>query len=153
MNREIVSIKNRCIDIYEGTPWHGDSIVSVLNRVEQLKAYNERGKKGHSIYELLLHMINWRLFVISRLSNEGALEFFEHHNWRNQPDASDVEWQNAVHGFRKTQEQLLSYFNCLQDDVLDREVKERTYSFRELLYGIMQHDIYHIGQIAYLLKG
>jgi hypothetical protein len=31
-------------------------------------------------------------------------------------------------------------------------VDERKYNFRKLLHGLIQHDIYHLGQIAYIKK-
>jgi len=39
-----------------------------------------------------------------------------------------------------------------QDSLLIERVPERDYNFRKLLYGIVQHDIYHLGQIAYITK-
>jgi hypothetical protein len=38
------------------------------------------------------------------------------------------------------------------DDLLDKQVAERDYNFRKLFHGVLQHDVYHLGQIAYIVK-
>ena len=36
--------------------------------------------------------------------------------------------------------------------ILEQNVRERTYNYRKLITGIIQHDIYHLGQIAFITK-
>jgi len=38
------------------------------------------------------------------------------------------------------------------DEFLKEMVDYRKYDFRFLLNGLMQHNIYHLGQVAYLKK-
>jgi uncharacterized damage-inducible protein DinB len=38
------------------------------------------------------------------------------------------------------------------DSILNEPVGGRKYKFSKLLYGIVEHDIYHAGQIAYAWK-
>jgi len=38
------------------------------------------------------------------------------------------------------------------EEVLIELVAKRKYDVRYLLYGLMQHDVYHLGQIAYVKK-
>jgi len=38
------------------------------------------------------------------------------------------------------------------DEFLSENVEFRKYNFQVLLNGLIQHDIYHIGQIAYVKK-
>jgi hypothetical protein len=39
-----------------------------------------------------------------------------------------------------------------EDAFLEEKVDYRNYNFRFLLNGLVQHDIYHLGQIAYVGK-
>lgn len=50
------------------------------------------------------------------------------------------------------QSELIDVLQKEKDNRLIEIVPGRKYNFRDLLYGIVQHDIYHIGQIAYLTK-
>jgi uncharacterized damage-inducible protein DinB len=62
-------------------------------------------------------------------------------------------WQHE--GLKKlelTQTKLVDVLQQQKDSLLVQTVPERTYNFRTLLYGIVQHDIYHLGQIAYITK-
>jgi hypothetical protein len=47
---------------------------------------------------------------------------------------------------------LIEIIQQQKDDILSQQVRDRNYDFRKLLYGIKEHDIYHLGQIAYIKK-
>jgi uncharacterized damage-inducible protein DinB len=38
------------------------------------------------------------------------------------------------------------------DSIISETVAERKYKFKVLLYGMVQHEAYHAGQIAYVMK-
>ncbi len=52
----------------------------------------------------------------------------------------------------ETQADLIAGIEKQTDDLLGQIVAERKYNFRKLLHGLIQHDIYHLGQIAYIVK-
>jgi uncharacterized damage-inducible protein DinB len=52
----------------------------------------------------------------------------------------------------KTQQQLMSVLEEFNDSILRERVSERKYNFKVLLYGLVQHEAYHAGQIAYAMK-
>jgi len=47
---------------------------------------------------------------------------------------------------------LVTLMDNLTDALLGKQVADREYNYRFLLNGIVQHDIYHLGQIAYVKK-
>jgi len=53
---------------------------------------------------------------------------------------------------QETQNELINLLEKQQESLLEKSVSERTYNFRKLLQGLIQHDIYHLGQIAYIKK-
>jgi uncharacterized damage-inducible protein DinB len=80
------------------------------------------------------------------------LEYFEKNDWRELDHQDKTLWPQGIERFEETQEQILSLLKERNDDLLDEPVRERTYNYRKLLEGIIQHDIYHLGQIAYAAK-
>ena len=54
--------------------------------------------------------------------------------------------------FKVTHDLIIDLLDTKGDKFLSEDVDYREYNFRFLLHGIIQHDIYHIGQIAYLKK-
>jgi uncharacterized damage-inducible protein DinB len=52
----------------------------------------------------------------------------------------------------ETQSELIEVLQQQKDDLLLETIPGKEYNYRQLLNGIIHHDIYHIGQIAYLNK-
>jgi len=153
MNREILLIAERLKEAYTGQPWFNRGIREILLEIEGDKIF-ERPNGEHSILELLWHMITWKEFTISRLRDDETkhLRYFEKNDWR-ELDHSDIKlWQEAVEKYHQLHTELVELIRQQKDELLVQRVRDRDYDFRKLLYGIGEHDIYHIGQIAYLSK-
>lgn len=152
-NKEIKNIIAELRDTYEGDPWFGKNVKAILAMADERKIFEKKGSE-HSILELLWHMITWREFVVDRLqhSQKMKLEYFEKNDWRELDHQDKTLWPQGIERLGETQEQILSLLKERNDDLLDEPVRERTYNYRKLLEGIIQHDIYHLGQIAYAVK-
>ena len=153
MNKELGYIITQLKDAYQGDPWFGKAALTLLGEVNEKTAYEKPGGQ-HSTLELLWHMITWREFTIDRLqhSPQMQLAYFEEMDWRELDHNDMTLWKQGLERLQETQDQLLNLLTAKTDEILDQTVKERAYTFRKLLYGIIQHDIYHLGQIAYIHK-
>ena len=99
-------------------------------------------------------MILWREFTINRLRKDKtvSLAYFEENDWR-QLDHTDTKlWKQGLQKIEETQSELIEALQQQKDELLLETVPGKKYHYRQLLYGIIHHDIYHIGQIAYLHK-
>ena len=152
MNKEILLIAEQLKDSFGGEPWFGRSITALLRDVTEESALQQPAGQ-HSILELLWHMVTWREFVISRLQpDEKPLEYFEENDWRTLDHTDKMLWQAGLNKLHETQTLLLQLLSKQEDALLDATVPGRKYDYRKLLYGIVQHDIYHTGQIACITK-
>lgn len=153
MNREILQIAEQLRDAYEGEPWFGRSISDILNEIDEAIVF-EKPTHQHSILELLWHMITWKEFTLSRLRNDDELsiKYFEENDWRMLEHSNKNLWQQGLQEFSKLHNELIEIIRQQNDELLSQRVSNRKYDFRKLLYGIVQHDIYHLGQIAYIKK-
>ena len=153
MKREILLIAEQIKDAYEGEPWFGKSAMDNLNEIDADGA-TEKPAGQHSILELLWHMINWKQFVINRLrnDNEKSVHSFEENDWIELDHSDKTLWQQGLRQFSKLHNELVETLQQQNDELLSQRVSGRNYDFRKLLYGIIQHDIYHLGQIAYIKK-
>ncbi len=150
---EISLISQQLQETYEGDPWFGRSAKALLAEVsEDIAFIKPQGQ--HSLLELLWHMITWREFTISRLQKDNAqpLQYFEENDWRTLNHSDSSLWQKGLQRLAETQSALTDALQNEQDDILNKNVQGRTYTFRKLLHGIIQHDIYHLGQVAYIVK-
>jgi uncharacterized damage-inducible protein DinB len=153
MNTEILLITGQLKESYDGDPWFGKSVTAILKEVNSsivLKKPNEQ----HSIVELLWHMILWRTFTLNRLKKDNtvSLSFFEENDWEDLDHSDTTLWEKGADKIEKTQSELVGVLQRQRDDLLLETVPGKTYNYRKLLYGIINHDIYHLGQIAYLNK-
>ncbi len=154
MNSEILFIIEQIKETYEGDPWFGRNAKALITEVNE-QAVFEKPNGQHSILELVWHMITWREFTINRLRNdkENDLHYFEVNDWRNLDHADKSLWQQALHRLHQTQNELIEVLQTQRDNnLLSQRVEGREYDFRKLLNGVFQHDIYHLGQIAYIKK-
>lgn len=153
MKKEVQSIIHRMENVSNGQPWFGRSVYSILNEVKSRKAGIKPNGTEHSMLELLWHMNTWAGFTLKRLEKykEKDLAAFEQLDWRNL-DPKRHTWKKGLAEFKKIQKKIISMLKKKNDTFLEEIVDHRRYNFRFLLNGIIEHNIYHLGQIAYLQK-
>ena len=83
------------------------------------------------------------------------MSFSEAENFPRVTDKSEAAWQAALSRVGQVHRELVSAVACLEDSRLDEMVPgkpEAHYTFYYLLHGVVQHELYHAGQIALLKK-
>jgi uncharacterized damage-inducible protein DinB len=139
---------------FEGEAWHGDSLLEILAGVSAKTAAAHPIPNAHSIWELLLHIQAWDDVTIRRAGGTAVQPTGEK-NFPPVRDTSEAAWQQAVAGVRKTHEELVRTVAAFPDARLDEQVPGKSqdyYNFYYLFSGIVQHELYHAGQIALLKK-
>lgn len=152
-NREMQNILEQLTDAWSGDPWFGKPAQQLLTGISDEEAYQQPAGQ-HSIAQLVWHMANWRQFVISRIHPDSSNDVtrFESADWRPAGPGTGYTLQEGLQQLEQAQTDLVHTLQQLPDDLLDALVAGRSYNFRKLLNGIVQHDIYHLGQIAYIVK-
>ncbi len=138
----------------EGEAWHGPSLGEVLDGVTAKQAAATPVAGAHSIWELTLHIGVWANACRRRMAGE-RVKVKPEEDWQNIPDSSDAAWQHArERSFAElhTLVDAIAKFDDahLFDQVLNQE--GQPYSIWFTLHGIVQHTLYHAGQIALLKK-
>jgi len=153
MNKEIQYITKQLQTLYNGDPWFGRAMKKILAEIDPAAAL-QRPNDQHSMLEILYHIINWREFTISRLQagNDKTVQYFDENDWKQLDHSDDSLWKKGLQLLEDSQELLLTLLGNLPEDILNNQVADREYNYRFLLQGIIQHDIYHLGQIAYVKK-
>jgi hypothetical protein len=153
MNKEIQSIIRNLEITLGGTPWYGRPVYVLLEEIDTKIVYTKPNMHSHSLIELLYHMITWAEFTLKRL--EGAREpdmaAFEELDWR-EIDPKKHTWKKGLTSFKSIHKKILQLLKKKDDAFLKEIVDYRNYNVRFLINGMIQHNIYHIGQIAYLKK-
>ncbi|MGO9646908.1 MAG: DinB family protein [Terriglobales bacterium] len=139
---------------FDGDAWHGDSMLELLANVDAETAAAHPIKGAHSIWELLLHVAAWDDAVLRRTGGAGV-ELSDRENFPTVNDTSEKAWRNAVEQVKKKHDTLVKAVAAFPDSRLHEQVpgkKEKYYDHFYLFSGIVQHELYHAGQIALLKK-
>jgi uncharacterized damage-inducible protein DinB len=137
---------------FEGDAWHGPALLELLQDVDAATAAAKPLPGVHSIWELVLHVAVWDAAALRRLAGE---------KW--QPEGTDnfplvpgqtteAAWQKAVSDAKRTHDLLVKTVAALPESRLRARVPGKKYDFYFMLHGVVQHELYHAGQIAILKK-
>ena len=149
INNIITSLEN----VNSGHPWFGRAVYEIMDEVDETKVFIKPGKTEHSLIELLYHMITWADFTLKRIEKDkiNDLAAAENMDWRI-IDSKKHSWKKGLAEFKRTHKQIITLLKKKDDSFLEEKVDYRKYNFQYLLDGLIQHNIYHLGQIAYLNK-
>ena len=155
MNTECNRLAYAIAAAISGDAWYGDSLRKILDTVTLKQAQARPIANAHTIWELVRHVEVWVKFCI------GAIEGTPIPAWSTMPkeddwppvaDTSEKAWKEAVSAFFSTHLKLVESVKTFKDDQLETTVPGRTYNFYHLFQGMIQHAVYHGGQIALLKK-
>jgi len=153
MNKETQSISRNIQNILNGEPWFGRPVFAILNEIDPKIVYKKPDGDAHSIAELLYHMITWAEFCLRQLekADKKLIEEIQARDWRN-IEPSVHPWKNGLEELRTIHDQIIEALESKDDEWLKEKVHFRKFNYRFMLNGLIQHDIYHLGQIAYVKK-
>ena len=148
---EIERVVANAADCFDGKPWYGTSTMSIIDMVSYSQVNIRPEGFSKSIAGLLRHMIAWRVFTIKRLRGlaDFTIDAKSAENW-NSSNVSEKEWKGLLKLLNKSQVALVDAFESLEIDNLTEGVPGSNYNKDYLIRGIVQHDVYHLGQIAVL---
>src|SRR4029434_1206175 len=107
-------------------------------------------RSAHTIWELVLHVAAWDDAVLRRMGG-NAVTLSDAENFPPVTDTGAAAWKETVEYVTREQYDLPKALAALPDSRLMDPVpgkKESYYNFLYMFAGIVQHEIYHAGQIA-----
>ena len=135
----------------EADPWHGPSILQVLDGVTAEMAAAHPIPGVHSIWELLFHVTAWTRAVRSRVMNI-ATELEGETNFPPVNHTSEEAWKASIEDLIQAHAEMFATVNGFTDADLTAPVPNRPYDRAFILHGLPQHHAYHGGQMALLKK-
>ena len=144
--------------VMTGDPWHAGNVRALLDGVTAEDAVRTPVPGAHSIWQLVLHMTGWAREVHARLEGAAAGEP-PAGDWPEVSEAGSAAWDRDrrtlldVHAalaaaIRRTPAERLD-----EPVVDDRDPAAGTGLSKYLtLHGLVNHSVYHAGQIALLRR-
>jgi uncharacterized damage-inducible protein DinB len=149
---EVRRIEEQLRRAFEGNAWHGPSVRELLVDVTANRAAARPIAGAHSIWEIALHIATWDEVVRRRLEGEAIADLPAEVDWPTVRDTSEEAWRKTVQDLDRSHRALCEAIARLDDARLAENVPGKRHSVYIELHGIIQHDLYHAGQIALLKK-
>lgn len=139
---------------FDGRPWFGESLMAKLNSVDFNKVNVRPLPSQNSISRLVQHIINWRLFVIKKLQGDREFDIQQNdtNDWTDVQINNDQDWNKLITKLQDTQQEITNFLSSKNNAFLTQQVSGRQYDYQYLIEGLVQHDIYHLGQIGLVKK-
>ncbi len=139
---------------YDRKSWHGTNLRGALRRVTLAQAAWRPAPGRHNVWELVLHGAYWKYAVRRRLTGEPRASFpLAGANFFERPGTgTEAEWKADLALLGREHAALRAAVAALSDADLMRAAAGGDTSVRDLVAGIIAHDLYHAGQIQLLKR-
>ena len=159
MTHEPARLADQLERSWNGDAWHGPALSELTQGLTAVQARRHHLSEAHSIWELVLHCTAWVREVTRRLGGTTP-SLPSEGDWPAVHEAGDeAAWDSARCDLQEAILHLARQVREVQPELLDRIVGEERdaasgtgVSYYVMLHGVVQHNLYHAGQIALLRK-
>ncbi len=138
-------------DVMEGDPWHGYPTWQILKGIPAQNAAARPLPARHTIWEIVMHMTFWEGVGAQRLAGLKA-GLVEELNFPPMPAATEENWKKTLDEFRASNRNFRASLAKLDPARLDDLTAAGKRSFYAEAHGIIEHHVYHLGEIALLAQ-
>ena len=155
---EITRITDQLERAFHGPAWHGPSVIESLAGVNAVQAATRPLSGMHTIWEITLHIAAWTGAVTERLKT-GQPQLPAEGDWPEIADASEAGWAATLELLRQRHAELKDALASLTGEQLENRLgasynapTASGFTIYETAHGVIQHHLYHAGQITLLVK-
>ncbi len=152
-NSRIKNYINQLGQLYEGGGWNDESFLEKLKGVNNNTAFIQPVHGKHCVAEILWHSIYWRTVLIKQIKGDSKFrkDTEKEQNFLPLEILKQKGWNSLVNEFKNSQQLLIDLLKERNDDFLYEESSQGK-SFDYQIEGIIHHDIYHLGQIGFVIS-
>jgi len=150
--QEIGRIVDQLRRAFDGQAWHGPSVMKLLSGVAADEAAARPLEGRHTIWELVLHIAAWENVARRVLMGEKKTSLSDEEDWPSVESTGEAAWKETLEELDRVHKGLVEDISGFDETRLDETVPGASYSFYNMLHGVIQHDLYHAGQIAVLRR-
>lgn len=137
---------------YKGDPWHGPSLLALLEHIDHHESAVAPIAGAHTIAQIVLHIASWKEIVAERLGTREAIVVNPERDWPQAVINTAADWQAALRRLDSAERNLVRAIAAFDPDRLAEVVPGKHHPFVVEIRGLPQHDAYHGGQIAILKR-
>jgi uncharacterized damage-inducible protein DinB len=142
--------------VLSGDPWYGPATYAIIDSIPFEAAYETPPGSVHNIAGIMLHMLGWTLEVTERMYGKDASDPAGG-DWPD-PDTPDEDrWQTLINDFKLANTTLSGIIQSFPSNKWQEPISDHRFSesgkgdtYQEMIEGLIQHHVYHSGQLALL---
>jgi uncharacterized damage-inducible protein DinB len=128
--------------------WYGPSLAELLAKISPELASTPPIPGAHSISELLQHLLLWNERIRNTSDSNPLPPWQPEKDWAGQ----QIPWNELVSRWNQSRELLEDKIRNFPIDDLAKQVPGRNYPYETMFHGVVEHTVYHSGQIAMVLS-
>jgi len=150
MNKTQVLI-NQLKTTFNGRAWHGPSLINILEDVDYKQAQARPLFERHTIWEIVDHMTAWINVPIMTLVTHEYPEVSFEENWPSMGN-TEGDWQESKQKLQNAVNTFIIALSKMSNEKYDEIIKGKDYDYMSMLFGTLNHNLYHMGQISIMKK-
>lgn len=136
-----------------GPMWHGPSLFEAIGNLDARGASARPIAGAHSVWELVLHVAVWAEVPLRRLRGDAVNNLSTTDDFPPMPsEPSARTWTDALQRLESAYTALAEAVTALPPSAIDAPVVAHDYSVATMLQGVVEHGVYHAGQMVLLRR-
>jgi len=124
--------------------WYGPTIGEMLTEITPEMAVSKPAGATHTIAELLQHLLLWNERIRKTSESCPMPKWEAEKEWAE----AAIPWRELLERWNQSRDLLEERLRNFPEADLGKQTPGRAYPYEYLLNGIVQHTIWHGGQIA-----
>ena len=157
MNSLIEQIQQHFYNIHRGRNWFGQSYLTKLQDMDVSHYFTRPQPEVHSVAELISHGTAWRKDAVVKIkTGKGELTEMSPDDWPVLESLKKKGWDKIFEEYTESVDMFLALLQQKDDEFLETEYIDPEfggkYPFSFTVNGILQHDLYHLGQLGLVIR-
>lgn len=147
----IKDIRYRWKELNYGSPWYGRSLDELIHLIDGEYFTHKIEGYPHSIQGLFGHILVWRGVLLQKLDGHSdyTIKLNTPQDWPSRPSLTKHVVLTEI---KESYTAILNHLKNKDDVWLKKKVPGEKFTFKFMIEGVIQHDLYHLGQIMILYK-
>ena len=148
----IKNIIRQLTEIQDGSRWFDQCFKEKIEPLSAAEALTRPAQQIHSVAEHISHILEWRRECLRRFDGHRTELMNGPDDWKDNHELAKTGWEKLKSLFYESTVVLIAALQNEDDTYLDTRFLDTDYNFHYLIEGIIQHDLYHLGQIGITIK-
>jgi hypothetical protein len=157
-DRKVVDhIIMQLLDLQNGKLWMGDNFETKINAITEDEAFVKPLPTMHSVAELIAHLTAWNNDAILKINTgTGRLRESDAGNWPDNERLKELGLKDILRRYNDSVNQIVMLLKTKDDLFLKKRYVDQDFGqefdVAFVIEGVLQHCIYHLGQIGIVIK-